>query len=60
MSYEKMIFELSREGRHAYSLPELDVPSIASEELIPSEYLREDEVELPEVSELDLVRDYTL
>ena len=60
MSYEKMIFELSREGRHAYSLPELDVPSIASEELIPSEYLREDEVELPEVSELDLVRHYTL
>lgn len=60
MSYEKMIFELSREGRKAYSLPALDVPEKNIEELLPSEYLREEAPELPEVSELELVRHYTL
>ncbi|WP_426349874.1 aminomethyl-transferring glycine dehydrogenase subunit GcvPB [Alloiococcus sp. CFN-8] len=60
MSYEKLIFELSREGRKAYSLPALDVPEKNIEELLPSEYLREEAPELPEVSELELVRHYTL
>ena len=60
MSYEKLIFELSREGRKAYSLPALDVPEKNIEELLPSEYLREDSPELPEISELELVRHYTL
>ncbi len=60
MSYDKVIFELSSEGRKAYSLPALDVPEQEIAELLPKEYLREEEIELPEVSELDLVRHYTL
>lgn len=60
MSYQKLIFELSSQGRKAYALPELDVPAQDIESLIPESYIRQEEVELPEVSELDLVRHYTL
>ncbi len=51
---EPLIFELARPGRCATSLPELDV----SPAPVPAELLR-DELPLPEVSELDLVRHYT-
>ncbi|MCX7571447.1 aminomethyl-transferring glycine dehydrogenase subunit GcvPB [Tumebacillus sp. DT12] len=54
-----LIFELSVEGRVAYSLPELDVPEIAVDELIPSAYIRKEPARLPEMSELDLIRHYT-
>lgn len=60
MAYEKMIFELSKKGRKAYSLPPLDVDDIDVREYLPEGYIRKDEVEFPEVSELDLVRHYTL
>ncbi len=60
MSKEQaLIFELSRPGRVAYSLPESDVPEIDVTEQIPAGMLREEPAELPEVSELDLVRHYT-
>jgi glycine dehydrogenase subunit 2 len=55
-----LIFERSTEGRIGYSLPELDVPEVNVEELIPSEYLRIEEPGLPEISELDIMRHYTL
>lgn len=51
-----LIFELSQPGRVAYSLPELDVPEV---DPIPNKYLREKPAELPEVSEVDLMRHYT-
>jgi len=51
---EPLIFELSSPGRCAAVLPALDVP--ASE--LPAGLVRED-LPLPEVSELDLVRHYT-
>ncbi|HEU4965648.1 MAG TPA: aminomethyl-transferring glycine dehydrogenase subunit GcvPB [Bacilli bacterium] len=54
-----LIFELSVPGRIAYSLPELDVPEENMEDLIPAGYLRETPAELPELSELDLVRHFT-
>jgi glycine dehydrogenase subunit 2 len=57
--YDKLIFELSKEGRKAYSLPECDVPETVLENLIPAEYLTKRELELPEVSEVDVVRHYT-
>ncbi|ETA80367.1 aminomethyl-transferring glycine dehydrogenase subunit GcvPB [Youngiibacter fragilis] len=60
MAYEKLIFELSKKGRKAYSLPALDVEDIDVSEYLPEGYLRKDEIEFPEVSELDLVRHYTL
>ncbi|WP_277423836.1 aminomethyl-transferring glycine dehydrogenase subunit GcvPB [Staphylospora marina] len=47
---------MSQPGRVAYSLPESDVPET---EGIPAEFLREVPAELPEVSELDLMRHYT-
>ncbi|EGK14480.1 aminomethyl-transferring glycine dehydrogenase subunit GcvPB [Kroppenstedtia eburnea] len=60
MSEEKaLIFEMSKPGRTAYSLPPSDVPSAEASERIPGGMLRETPAELPEVSELDLIRHYT-
>lgn len=57
MSTEKsLIFEMSREGRVSYSLPERDVPKSVD---FPCELLRTEPAALPEVSELDLIRHYT-
>jgi len=56
---QALIFELSREGRVGYSLPELEVDELSLDELIPSDYIRTEEAELPEVSELDIMRHYT-
>ncbi|WP_144460220.1 aminomethyl-transferring glycine dehydrogenase subunit GcvPB [Siminovitchia fortis] len=54
-----LIFEKSTPGRIGYSLPGLDVPEADIEQCIPSGYLREEEPDLPEVSELDIMRHYT-
>ncbi len=54
-----LIFEKSTPGRIGYSLPDLDVPEIDIEQCIPTGYLREEEPDLPEVSELDIMRHYT-
>ncbi|WP_257345754.1 aminomethyl-transferring glycine dehydrogenase subunit GcvPB [Pseudalkalibacillus decolorationis] len=56
---QSLIFELSKPGRIGYSIPELDVPETPIEELIGSDYVRADEPELPEVSELQIMRHYT-
>jgi glycine dehydrogenase subunit 2 len=52
----KLIFEKSVKGRSAVSLPELDVPS---REVLDRGFFRE-ELLLPEISEVDLIRHYTL
>lgn len=54
----KLIFEKSRKGVRGYKLPKLDVEEVEPEEVIPEEYLRKN-LELPEVSELEVVRHYT-
>ncbi|OZI11930.1 glycine dehydrogenase (aminomethyl-transferring) [Bacillaceae bacterium SAS-127] len=54
-----LIFEMSQPGRIGYSLPELDVPEQDLSHLLPAGYVREEEPELPEVSELDIMRHYT-
>jgi glycine dehydrogenase subunit 2 len=54
-----LIFEKSRPGRKAYSLPECDVPAQNLEDMVPEEYLRDKDALLPEVSEVDVVRHYT-
>lgn len=62
MSHEKdqaLIFELSKAGRKGYSLSELDVPETPIEEMIDTDYIRDEEPELPEVSELQIMRHYT-
>ncbi|MBT2687066.1 aminomethyl-transferring glycine dehydrogenase subunit GcvPB [Bacillus sp. ISL-47] len=56
---QPLIFELSTAGRIGYSLPEMDVPETDLSELLPEGYLRIEEPELPEVSELDIMRHYT-
>lgn len=56
---QALIFELSTSGRVGYSLPEMDVPEVNLDDLIPAEYLRAVEPNLPEVSELDIMRHYT-
>lgn len=56
---QALIFELSQPDRVGYSLPELDVPEADISSLLPDGYVREEEPELPEVSELDIIRHYT-
>jgi glycine dehydrogenase subunit 2 len=51
---DPLIFEMSSPGRTAYTLPDLDVPLVA----LPEGYVRDD-LNLPEVSELEFVRHYT-
>jgi glycine dehydrogenase subunit 2 len=55
---EALIFEQSVPGRKGYSLPELDVPAQDIKQLIPAE-LRREELGLPELTELDVVRHFT-
>ncbi len=56
---ESLIFEKSKEGRKGCYLPPCDVPSDSIEELLPKKFLREEKAELPEVSEIDVVRHFT-
>ncbi len=51
------IFEKSKPGRKAYSLPEYDIPEVDLG--IPEHLLRKEKAELPEVHELEVVRHYT-
>jgi glycine dehydrogenase subunit 2 len=53
--YDKLIFELGRKGRSGYSLPK----SFASAPAVPENLARKTPLELPEVSEPDVVRHYT-
>ncbi|NLM44785.1 MAG: aminomethyl-transferring glycine dehydrogenase subunit GcvPB [Clostridiales bacterium] len=57
--YNKLIFEISKEGRIAYSLPPCDVDEKELNTLIPDSFLRSEDVDLPEVSEVDVVRHFT-
>ena len=54
----ELIFEMSRTGRTAGSIPESDVPEVALGKIIDPALLR-GEVDLPELSEVDIVRHYT-
>ncbi|MDE6637540.1 MAG: aminomethyl-transferring glycine dehydrogenase subunit GcvPB [Muribaculaceae bacterium] len=56
--YDKLIFELSRPGRVGYELPKNEFGTDGEKE-IPSDLLRTQPLDLPEVSELDVVRHYT-
>ena len=56
--YDKVIFELSRPGRKGYELPANDYGQDALSTL-HADLMRTKPAELPEVSELDVVRHYT-
>ncbi len=55
---EKLIFEISREGRKGYTLPKNDVPEMSPAASIPAKLLRNKAAELPEVSENEVVRHF--
>lgn len=60
IEYNKTLIEISKIGRKAYSLPKLDIEDININDLIEEKKLRKEELNLPEVSELDIARHYTL
>ncbi len=55
---EKLIFELSHEGRKGYSLPKIDVPVETLRTSTPDRYLRRAAADLPEVSENEVFRHF--
>ena len=55
---EKLLFEKSRKGRIGFTLPKTEVPEILPEKMVPERFLRKSEVELPEVSEIEIARHY--
>ncbi|TFJ93691.1 aminomethyl-transferring glycine dehydrogenase subunit GcvPB [Lentibacillus salicampi] len=54
-----LIFERGKKGRTSYSLPEMDVPEMDLDNEFENCYVRSDAPDLPEVSELDIMRHYT-
>ncbi len=56
---EPTVFELSVPGRRAFSTRATGTPAWSAEELVPQAHLRPDPIDLPEVSERDLVAHYT-
>ncbi|MDD4861866.1 MAG: aminomethyl-transferring glycine dehydrogenase subunit GcvPB [Smithellaceae bacterium] len=54
----ELIFEISRPGRSAADVASSDVPAVNIDRVIGGKYLRDD-LDLPEVAEIDLVRHYT-
>lgn len=57
--YDKLIFELSKEGRMGYSLPSENPFGSYGTQQLPENLRRAEKAELPEVSEPDVVRHYT-
>ena len=55
---EGLIFEKSSPGKKAYKMPPLDVPEVDPAELL-GDQAREDLGNMPEVSEIEIIRHYT-
>jgi glycine dehydrogenase subunit 2 len=56
---EALIFERSQTGRVGYRLPPLDVEEQTISDLIPQQFLRDDDLDgVPEVSEVDVIRHF--
>lgn len=53
--YGNLIFEFSREGRKAYSLPKQTIPTCE----LPQGFKRSEDAQLPECDEMTVVRHYT-
>jgi len=54
----ELLFEKSKTGRSAVDIPACDVAAVDMDGIIGGQYLRDD-LDLPELAELDLVRHYT-
>lgn len=57
--YEKSIFELGKEGRRGYTLPLCDVIEQNVSELVPKKFIRKKEANLPQLTELEVIRHFT-
>lgn len=55
---EKLLNEISREGQSGYSIPEIDVPEIELDRLLPKEFQRLMPAQMPEISEMELRRHF--
>ena len=55
---EGLIFEKSSPGKKAYKLPPLEVPEVDAEQLL-GDLTREDLGQMPEVSEIEIIRHFT-
>lgn len=56
---EPLIFDKSKPGHKAYFLPKLEVAKVDSAAVIPAGLIRKEPADLPEVSEIDVVRHFT-
>jgi len=56
---KNLLFEMGRSGRRGSSLPSCDVPEKPVEELLPAEMRRREPLDLPELSEGEVMRHYT-
>jgi glycine dehydrogenase subunit 2 len=52
------IFERGAPGRRAFACPEMDVPEVRAEDVLPAHLIRREPPRLPEVSEPEIVRHY--
>lgn len=57
--YNTLIFDLSQEGHTAYDLPSLEIEEYDLSADLDNHLVREEAANLPEVSELQLIRHYT-
>jgi len=55
---EGLVFEKSAPGKRAYKMPPLDVPAVSAEALL-GDAVRKDAAELPELSEIEIIRHFT-
>ena len=56
---EPLLFERSSPGKHAYQLPELDVPAVDPRQALGEENVRAEIDGFPEVSEVEAIRHFT-
>lgn len=56
---EPLIFDKTSPGRQCFTPPSCDVPQKATSDYIPRKMLRKQDAELPEVSEVDVIRHFT-
>lgn len=55
----QLIFEKSVPGSNPFSLPDIDLPERDAVSSLPAQFLRQDPMAIPELSEVEAVRHYT-
>jgi glycine dehydrogenase subunit 2 len=56
---ERLLFEMTSSGRHAYDLPPLDTPSRPLEQILDPALLHDGVDGMPELSEVEVIRHFT-